>query len=259
MLRMHRGVYLLGPIAPPLAREMAAVLACGEGAVLSHRSAAYLHGLLAHPAEIGLVDVTVVGRNPGQHPGIRVHRVAALPPDEITVREWFRVTTAARTALDLACELPTGDLEQLIAEAHRRRLASAPALELLTERHRGRAGSRALRTLLRAGDPAFTRSPPERLLLTLLRRAKLPPPQVNAPLGRFEVDLLWPDLCFAVEVDSYAFHSARPDRERDHARDAELARRGYRLLRVGRTQVINEPEATIALIARELGPASRPS
>lgn len=256
--RMHRGVYLIGPVAPPRAREMGAVLACGQGAVLSHRNAAYLHDLLPHPADLGPIHITVPGRGPGPKPGIRVHEVTRLPAGEITRRDGIPVTTAARTILDLALDLPSRDLEQAIAEAHRRDRVSKAGLERLIAHHSGRAGTRVLRELLEGGDPALLRSRTERRMRALIQRSKLPRPRINSRVGPFEIDLLWPQARLAVEVDGYPFHSARPDRERDHARDAELIRRGYRLIRVSRRQILHEPEATVALIARELGPA-RPS
>ena len=110
MQRLHRGVFLLGA-APPgrTARARAAVMACGEGAVVSHRSAAELFGLL--PETDREVDVTVVGRNPGFHPGVRLHRPRGLARHEVTTMRGVRVTTVARTICDLAATEPAEKVE----------------------------------------------------------------------------------------------------------------------------------------------------
>jgi hypothetical protein len=100
---LQRGVYVLGPVLPPLAREMAAVMSCGHLAVLSHRTAAHHWHLLLHPARSNdPIEVTVAGRDPGARPGVRIHRVRSLEPDEVTKLQRIPITTPARTLLDLA-------------------------------------------------------------------------------------------------------------------------------------------------------------
>jgi very-short-patch-repair endonuclease len=251
--RAHRGVYLVGPVFPPLAKEMAAVLACGEGAALSHRAAATLWQLLPHPARDRAVDVTVPVRHAKGRRGIRVHRAGPIPPDETTILDGIPITAPARTLLDLAAVVPPGDLERAVAEAERRRLASRSRLAALLARYARRPGTRALRALVEMQErPAFIRSEAERRLLRLVRKARLPAPDVNAPLHGFEVDLLWRDAALVVEVDGYAFHSGRAAFEEDRRRDAELAARGLTVVRVTWRQLADQPEAVVVRIGQAL-------
>jgi very-short-patch-repair endonuclease len=250
--RMHTGVYLVGAVVPPLAREMAAVLACGEGTVLSHQSAAALWKLLPYPAD-PTIEVTTPRRDRGRsRPGIRVHRMA-LGRDETTRCERIPVTTPARTILDLASAMSGRELEQAVALAQRSHQASRTSLLALLARYAGRAGSAALRVLLeRSQRPALTRSIAEERLLDLIRRADLPIPEVNVELDGYEVDFLWREQGLIVEVDGFEFHSSRPDFERDHRRDSALLARGLRIQRLSAMQIVDEPEATVARIAGAL-------
>jgi len=174
-------------------------------------------------------------------------------PDERTTRHGIPLTTVARTIIDLATTLSPHALEQVVAEAHRRNLAKRAELQALLDRYPKRAGTAALRRLLN-GDrpPAFLRSEAERRLLALIRRARLPAPETNATLGDFEIDFLWREERLVVEVDGGAFHSALPDRRRDQRKDAALVAAGYTVVRIGWHQITEEPEATVALIARVL-------
>ena len=249
---LHRGVYLVGHAAlPQHAREIAAVLACGPGAVVSHRSAAVLWRLLPHPARAAPVDVTVPGRYPGKKRGILVHRAGALPRQETRTCQGVPTTSPGRTLIDLAAQAPARELERALAEGQARGLIRPRELGLLLDRHRGRRGTATLRALL--GDGAvLTRSEAEDRLLSLVRRAALPPPDVNVRLGGHEVDFLWREEGLVVEVDGFAFHSSRAAFERDRARDAELQSRGYRVIRVTWRQLVDRREATLARIAGAL-------
>jgi very-short-patch-repair endonuclease len=239
---LHRAVYLVGSIEPPLAREMAAVLSCGEGAVLSHRIAVGLWHLLPHPAQLQNVEVTVAGRDPGRRPGVRVHRVRSLGRDEVRACQRIPVTTPARTLLDLAAWGSGRELEQAVAEARRRGLATTRELLALVGRYPTRHGAPALRRLAERDErPALTRSEAEERLLSLIRSAELPNPEVNVPVHGFEVDFLWRDHGLAVEVDGYTYHSDPHAFERDRARDAKLAAHGYRVIRVTWRQIIDSP------------------
>jgi very-short-patch-repair endonuclease len=255
LIRVRRGLYRLGPIAQPLEPEMAAILAVGGGAVISHRTAAAIYQLLPHPAKPDFVDVTVKGRQPGKKPGIRIHRTARLPPNEITRRHRMPITTAARTLLDITPDLTQAELEQALAQAHRKRLVSPRALDALLARYPARPGTPAIRTLAHGPrKPKFTRSKPERRLLEALRRAGLPEPETNAPLAGYEIDLLWRERKLAVEVDGEPFHSAQPDRRRDYARDARLGEHGFTVLRIDADLAV---ERAIALVASALARATR--
>jgi very-short-patch-repair endonuclease len=248
---LYRGVFLLGhprPIAG--ARELAAVLACGRGAVLSHLSAAGLWRLL--PGREGDVDVTVPGRNPGRKPGIRVHRVRHLDRRDIRKLGGIPITSPARTILDIASLVSPRDLEQALAEAYARRLARRSELVSLLARRPSLPGTRALRALLEDGTPALTRSQAEDRLLGLIRAAELPSPETNIRVGRHEVDFVWRDQRLIVEVDGFRFHSSRSAFERDRRRDAELSSQGFRVIRITLRQIVDRPEALIARLAKAL-------
>ena len=240
---IRRGVYRVGPVRQPLEPEMAAILAVGEGAVIGHHTAAFLQKLLPYPARDGFVHVTVAARQPGSKPGIRIHRTKYLPGDEVVRLNGIPVTTPARTIIDIAPTLRHAELEQLLAEAHRKRLARQ--LPTLIARYPRRSGVPAIRATLRAG-PQFTRSNAERRVLEALRRAGFEP-EANVLLAGYEVDLYLPEHDLVVEVDGDPFHSARPDRRRDYARDAALGEIGVRVLRV---DADDPPERAVALVAR---------
>lgn len=249
--RVHRRVYLAGhPTAPPLARELAAILACGPDAVLSHRSAAYLWGMLRSSGDD--VDVIISGRD-GRRPGMRVHRVRRLEARDRTIREGVPVTTPTRTLLDLADAVPTRELERAFEESHVRRLVDRRRLEALLARAPGRHGAAVLRALLgREAGPSLTRSEAEARMLALVRAARLPRPRINARVKGREVDLLWDAQRLVVEVDGYAYHSSRSAFERDHLRDAELGAAGFRVMRVTWRLLVDQPEAVVARLAAAL-------
>lgn len=232
---------------------MAAVLACGEGALLSHRSAAALWSLGPYTIESAPMDVTVIERDSGRRHGIRAHRVHALAPDEATTRRRIPTTTPARTLLDLAAEVSGRELEAAVAEAERRRLATDRQVLALIARYPTRRGTRALRRLLDRGTrPALTRSEAEERFLALIRRAQLAPPEVNVLVGRYEVDFLWREQRGVVEIDGFAHHSDRVAFERDRRRDADLAAEGYTVVRITWRQIVEEPATVVARVAQAL-------
>jgi very-short-patch-repair endonuclease len=250
--RLHRGVYLVGH-APPTqaARARAAVLACGGDSVVSHRSAAELWGLLSeHDGEI---DVTVIGRNPGLNPGIRLHRVAEMDPGELTHMRGIPLTSPARTICDLAGAGPSHEAEQALEEGRVRRLVTDRQLHQVIEHAPTRTGSAFIRALLAGENGAgYTRSKAERTMRALVREAELPQPLVNAELHGFLVDFLWPDERLIVEVDGYEFHRDRAAFERDRRRDQILTAAGYRVIRVTWRQLRDEPVAVVARLAQAL-------
>jgi very-short-patch-repair endonuclease len=232
---------------------MAAVLACGRNAVVSHHSAAYLWRLLPDAARARDVDVTVPARDPGKKPGIRVHRTRALDRRDVRTCDGVPITTPARTLLDLAGEASARELERALAEAHVRRLTSRRDLLSLLARHGGRPGSPEIRRFLEADQGTRpTRSQAEERLLALVRAARLPMPDVNVRVGPIEVDFLWREERLVVEVDGFRFHASRAAFERDRLRDAELQAGGLRVMRVTWRQLTREREATLARIARAL-------
>ncbi len=249
---MQHGVYLVGPLVHPRAREMAAALACGAGAVVSHRSAAVLWQLWPD-REGAPIDVTVPLRHRGRRPGLHTHRVRTLPNDEVTKLDAIPITTPARTILDLAAVAPSREVEQAVAQAIRERLNTHAETLGLLERYPRRPGGPLLRALLNSdAAPALTRSEAEDRLLALIRRARLPNPDVNAMLGAHEVDFLWRAQGLVVEVDGFDFHSSRARFESDRRRDADVSALGCRVVRLTWRQITREPEATLVRLAQAL-------
>ena len=249
---LHRGIYLVGPIVPPRAREMAAYLACGPSAVVSHGSAAAIWGLT--PAPDPATDVHVIVRR-GQRrsrPGIRVHRVPTVRADEVTTLHGIAVTTPLRTLSDMAHSGPRRELERALAEAYTLRLVTREALRKLLTRERGRKGSRALRSFLGDAAPAWTRSEAEGRFLALVRRGRLPEPEANVGIHGYEVDFLWRSERLVVEVDGFAYHSSARSFELDRRRDAVLTGAGLRVARVTWRQIASEPDAVLVRLAQSL-------
>lgn len=251
--RLHRGVYAVGHTAlVPRARELAAVLACGPDAVLSHHSAAALWGLRPHHA--GDVHVTVGRSGSRPRPGLQVHRTRFLDARDIRVRRGIPTTSPGRTIIDLADTFTDRELTRAIDEATTRGLAHRHEILATLERlGPGRRGSAQLAKILGRNDrPALTRSEAEERLLGLVAMAGLPRPEVNVRIHGHEVDALWRANRLVVEVDGYAFHSTRAAFERDRARDADLDAAGLRVLRVTWRQIVDEPYALIARMAQAL-------
>ncbi|MEA2426642.1 MAG: hypothetical protein QOF37_270 [Thermoleophilaceae bacterium] len=246
-------MYLVGhTAAPPLARMMGAVLAYGQGALLSHRSAAELWGLIS--LFIHAVDVTVDRGQRRSQPGIVIHRSQQIAPKDRRRRNDIPVTSPARTLLDFAEVAPPRELERAFDEAQTQRLIRRKDVEDVISRSPGRHGIAPLRRLLdRQAGPALTESEAEERLFALIRQAGLPEPEVNVTVGRYRLDFFWRAQRLNVEVDGYRYHSTRAAFERDHRRDAELEARGIRVRRVTWHQLMDEPMAVVARIALALG------
>lgn len=232
--RLHQGVYAVGHRG--ISREgrwLAAVLACGDLAVLSHWSAAALWDLLPHPR--GPVDVSTSMRGGrARRPGIRLRRCRSLAADLTTERRGIPVTTPARTIADLCKAGPAWQSRRAIRQAEMRGMRLEPNVE--ADR---------------------TRSDLELDFLRLCRRHGLPAPEVNVKLGRWTVDFLWRRQRIAVETDSYAYHRGRVAFQDDRARDLELRRRGYAVHRFSENQLNERPEEVVADLRAALGLAGR--
>jgi very-short-patch-repair endonuclease len=252
LVRIYEGVYRIGVVAGPFAGEMAALLACGPLSVIGHRSAVIVMGLrwrYCGPVEVVLPHEVQLGRA-----GVRCRRVTALAADEVAVRHGLRVTTPARTLVDLAATTSRGDLERLAEEILFQRLASTAEIIDAIGRGAGRPGVRKLRAIADLLDEAsFTRSEAERRLKTLLRGAGLPMPRMNVKRAGWEVDAVWDRQRLVVEVDGYRSHGTRPQFERDRTKDAQMMLAGYRVLRFTWRQITREPTVVIATIAAALG------
>ncbi len=249
---LHAGVYQVGPLEGRRAVEMAAVLAGGPTAVLSHASALRVWGLLdAGPRRP--VHVTVPGRWDRRRPGVVFHRTETLGDAERAVRDGVPITTPLRTLVDAAGVLGSREVGKALAAAEQTGLVTAADLAQLGERYRGRRGMTLLGTLIRPdGDRTFTRSEAEARCLALLRNAGLPRPHTNVPVGPFELDLFWPDANVAVEVDGWAFHGSRPRFENDRRKDAWLRGRGIEVVRLTWRQITREPVAAAVQVGQAL-------
>jgi predicted transcriptional regulator of viral defense system len=181
--RLHRGVYLVGPLEAPHARAMAATIAAGRGALLSHYPGAVLWDL--RPPGEGPMHVTIVGHDRRSRPGIRTHIVSTLHPSDITRRHGIPVTSAARTLLDLAATAPTQELDRALNEAHLQRRVSPHSLNEQFSRYPHHKGTAALKVLI-DNEPKLTRSDAERLMLDLVRKADLPTPETNVRIAGWE-------------------------------------------------------------------------
>jgi very-short-patch-repair endonuclease len=238
--RLHRGVYAVGHTRlSAKGRWLAAVLACGPAAVLSHRTAAALHELL--PIGGGAIHVTAPHRLRDK-PGLHVHRAAV---DRVVV-DVIPATTVARTLLDLAVTEPYRLLERAVENAERKGTLDVREIPTVD-----RPGAPALRRAL-AAHTTHTESELERRVLALIERARLPRPQTNAPIqttqGPIRVDFLWPEHRLVLEADGHEHHRTRHAQDRDRRRDQALTAAGYTVIRTTWTQVTQDPESLIVTL-----------
>jgi len=234
----YRGVYAVGHRA--LRREgrwMAAVLATGPAAVLSHRSAAALWGM--RPTARTRIEVTVPAKRRSAN-DIQVHH-ARLAPEEVAVREGIPVTTPERTLIDLAAVLRPDQLEKAVNEAEILRL---PYPDL--SRYSGRRGVSALRS---PAEPARTRSELEADFRAFLVAHDLPTPLVNVCMNTKEPDFRWPQHKLIAELDGFGTHGTRQAFESDRERDRRLLVAGWRVVRVTYRQLHERPEELAADLA----------
>jgi hypothetical protein len=261
--RIHHAVYSLVP-RPLLTREgpwMAAVLACGPGAVLSHRSAATLHGL--RPSGARLIDVTAAERSRCHHSGVRTHRSTTLTPADVTVVNGIPCTTVARTLLDLAEVLPRRLLERACDQAEIEQTFDLTAVQDQLARNPGRRGARKLRAILGEHYIAQTptRSELEELFLAIAREAGLPAPLINAYIDTKDgepplcVDFVWPEQRVAVEVDGRRTHATAQAFDRDRRRDQRLTVAAWRPLRFTWRQLTGGRSDTRATLIATIAPA----
>jgi very-short-patch-repair endonuclease len=246
--RRHVGVYAVGyPSRTPRARWMAAVLAGGEGAVLSHRSAGALWGLCADGTR---PEITVARRNRRDMPGVAVHANAIRPGDTVVV-DGIRVTKIARTLLDLAEVLTLEQLVQAIDQATAMRHLRPNLMRSMLKQARGRHGLKPLKEALLRTRPqdVLTRSELERRALRLLARTRLPAPEVNVRLHGRERDLLWRAQHIVVELDGRDHH----DKEQDTRRDTDLLALGYTTIRFTWRQIVNDADWVVNRLTTVLG------
>lgn len=213
---------------------MAAVLAYGPGAVISHRSAASLWRLL--PEQPGAaIDISVPGAGGKKaRRGTRIHRRAALTPENVTRHRGIPVTSPACTIADLRAVATRAEIRKAI------RQAAVLGLSI------GAAG------FDESATADGTRSELEHRFLRLCKRHRLPTPEVNVRIGSLLVDFVWPDRKLVVETDGYRYHRGRQAFEDDRARDLWLSSQGYEVIRLTYEQVTKRPEATAGVLRKVL-------
>lgn len=233
---------------------MAAVLACGPQAVLSHRPALTLWEL--RPAPAGAIDVTIPGRTRRGQQGIRVHRVRTLDARDRAEVHGIPVTSVGRALLDYAEIVRLQRVRLALEAAERRDLLDMSSLDELIERSPGRHGLKPLRTALGElrGPAPSTQSELENRFLALIREAGMPEPQVNVVVAGIVVDFFWPRTRLVVEADGYRFHKTRRSFEGDRVRDAKLQIAGYRVLRATYARIVHERGALVRDLRALLDP-----
>lgn len=242
---VHRGVFALGGSSLTSdARRMAAVLACGPGAVLSHRSAARLWGVF--PYEPGTIELSrpLAGRS--KRVGLLL-RQATLLPDEVTEVNGIPTTSIFRTIFDLAAVASKREVERAFHETEVRQLTDRVSLPQLLARHPGRRGAATVREILASKEPAgITQNDFEERFVAFLDAYGLPRPRFNATLpvrGRLlRPDCMWPERHLIVELDGRAAHGTDSAFESDRQRDRILVAEDWRSMRITWLQLRDEPE-----------------
>jgi len=245
--RVHRGVYSVGHRhLDRHGRWLAAVLAYGDGALLSHRSAAALWGI--RRAGSSPIDVTAQRGRHGRRDGIALHR-SKLDDEDRSVRGGIPVTSLARTLFDLSEVVAFSETRRACEEADRLGLLEMRQLERVIERGWGRHALRPMRPIvIEARAATITRSPLEDEFARFCDDHKVPPPAFNTTILGRETDALWPSQRLIVELDGFSYHRHRAAFESDRARDAALLVAGYRTVRITYRRLTGEPNR----VAQEL-------
>ncbi len=247
------GVYAVGHKAlTATGRFSAALLACGDGAVLTGYAAASHLAMGAWEARD--IDVATPRAGGREIPGIRAHR-CRIDPRDVWTRDGIRVTSPARTILDLASSMSPRLLRRFVRQAQAEQRVNVRQLLEILERHRGWRGAAKLRALV-ADGPAPTRSDHEDLVLDLIDRAGVERPEIN-PRLRLDGRPISPDMLFrservVIECDSRRWHSDPLTQQEDADKQAILEAHGYRVLRITWAQVVNRPQQTLARILAAL-------
>lgn len=232
-------------------RWMAAVLACGDGAFLSHLAAAVLWGLRT-VGRGALPEVTVPASRCPRPAGIQVHRSRVVPPGDVTERDGIPVSSPLRTLIDLAPRLKPNQLEAAVNRADHLRLADPAALLAgLTDRT-PTAGTARLRALLDAASFRLTDSELERRFLRLVRQAGLPLPETAVELHGYLTDFHWPALRLVVETDGITYHRTTSQQARDRRRDQAYTAAGLTALRFTHAQVRYEADYVASVLRRTI-------
>jgi len=253
LIPVFQGVFALGhERVGRQGRWMAAVLASGPGAVLSHGSAMTLWGMRGSRG-----DVEVLRRSGGVHchrPGILLHQTRRLPGDHLTVEQGIPVTTPERALLDMAGRLDAKQQERALVAGDRNKCIRWPRLQQLVAHGRGRKGIGRLRWVAMEVDPraADVISPLEVDFLALCREFGLTLPQVNVLVKGLPVDFYWAPQRVVVETDGYEYHADRPSFESDHERTVALTAAGYVVHRATYRMLAWNPDPFMGLLRKSL-------
>jgi very-short-patch-repair endonuclease len=254
LTRIHRGVYAVGHARlTQRGYWMAAVLAYGPNAVLSHRSAAALHGI--RPDHRSKTDITLPRRSARPRPRIDVHRSTSLAPADVTTIDGIPCTSLARTLLDLAEVVDRRGVERAIDQAEVLGVFDLHAVEDVLSRATGRHGAGVVRSVLAEyAGPTLTKKELEERFFALCRAASLPSPAVNAWIAvgggvAYQVDFLWRAERLVVETDGWGSHRTRQAFENDRRRDRRLLLAGWNVVRFTWRDVEREPDEVTAVLA----------
>lgn len=246
---VHRGVYSVGrPSVGPHGRWMAAVLACGPKAVLSHSSAAAIWRIGLEERDV--IEVSLFSPYQRRRPGLRIYRRSSLWPEDITTRHGIPVTTPIQTLIDMSLRLDRRGVERMINEADKYDLLHPPQLRAALDERTGEPGVAVLRDVLDRRTFRLTKEELERRFLPLAAKAGLPVPLTGQWVNEFEVDFYWPDLGLVVETDGLRYHRTPAEQARDRLRDQAHTAAGLTQLRFTHEQVRYEPDYVRSILTQ---------
>ena len=226
---------------------MAAILACGDGAVLSHSSAAALWRIGRE--QRGLVELSLPSSSRRRHPDLQIHRRPSLNLARDLTREYgIPVTTPVQPLIDMSLRLDRAGVERMINEADKYNLEHPPQLREALDERAGEKGAAKLRFILDRRTFRLTKEELERRFLPLARQAGLPTPLTGQFVNEFEVDFCWPDLGLVVETDGLRYHRTPAEQARDRLRDQAHTAAGLTPLRFTHEQVRYEPEHVLGIL-----------
>jgi hypothetical protein len=255
LIRLYRGVHAVGHTHLSVrGRWMAAVLACGDDAVLSHRSAMALWDLSRIPG--GAIDVTAPRHSRRRVLGVRFHGARTVHHDDRAIIDGIPVTSLPRTLLDQAATLRPQRLRTLLEQAQRRGLANSLSFDALLLRSQGRHGFGQLRDALSKlqDDPPWTQSELERHFLEFIRAHDLPEPRTNVLVDGALVDCFWPEQNLIAEIDSYGFHKDRRTFESDRQKGIAHARAGRQAIHITQRMLTQHAQQLRRDLDAMLGP-----
>lgn len=253
---LHRGVYAIGrPHVTDHGRWMAAVLACGEGAVLSHSSAAALWRI--GPEKRRVVELSLPSLSRRCRPGLQIHQRPSRRERDTTAEHGIPVTTPIQTLIDLSLRLDRRGIERCINEADKYDLVHPPELRKALDERVGEPGVAVLRQILDRRTFRLTKEELERRFFPLARKAGLPVPLTGQWVNEFEVDFYWPDLGLVVETDGLRYHRTPAEQARDRLRDQAHTAAGLAHLRFTHEQVRYEPEHVLGVLRTTAGMLAR--